>query len=149
MRHVIAFGNTLHGDDGVAAAVLATLGAMSLPTDVRLFDAGTRGLDALALFEHCAEAILIDAAVPAGEPGAICQPDPAELLPDDSLSWHSGGVSTVLRALQALDATPPRLYLLTIEAGQRVAFAPGLSPAVAAAVGPAAEHVRRHLEKSS
>ena len=62
---------------------------------------------------------------------------------------YVGNRQIVARALQALDATPPRLYLLTIEAAQRVAFAPGLSPAVAAAVGPAAEHVRRHLEKSS
>lgn len=146
MRHVIAFGNTLHGDDGVGAAVLAALTTLPLPPDVRTFDAGTRGLDALALFSGCREAILIDAAVPGDTPGAISQPDPSGLLPDDSLSWHSGGVGAVLRALRALESTPPRLTLLTIEATRRTSFAPGLSPAVAAAVAPAAHRIRQLLE---
>ena len=66
MRHVICFGNELHGDDGFGAAVHRRLAAMPLPADARLFEAGTRGLDALGLFEGCAEAILVDAAEPAG-----------------------------------------------------------------------------------
>jgi hydrogenase maturation protease len=150
MRHIIGFGNPLHGDDGFAAAVCAALQAMELPDDVRVFDAGTRGLDALALLEGCDEAILLDAAMPAGQPGAIHRPDPAAVLQEDGWSWHVSGVGSLLRAQACLSAGDgPVLRLLTVEAAHQVQFSPGLSPPVAAAVGPVVDELRRYLEGSA
>jgi hydrogenase maturation protease len=150
MRHIIGFGNPLHGDDGFAAAVCARLQTMNLPVDVRVFDAGTRGLDALALFAGCDEAILLDTAMPAGRPGAIRRPDPAEVLAECAWSWHAAGVGALLRAQEFLaeaDGGAPRLRLLTVEATQQRQFSPGLSPAVAAAIGPVIDELRRYLEE--
>jgi hydrogenase maturation protease len=152
MRHIIGFGNPLHGDDGFAAAVCAALQATDLPDDVRVFDAGTRGLDALALLESCDEAILLDAAMPAGQPGAIHRPDPDAVLQEGGWSWHASGVGALLRAQACLsqgDGSAPRLRLLTVEAAHQVQFSPGLSPPVAAAVGPVTEELRRYLEGSA
>lgn len=133
MRHVIGFGNPLHGDDGVAAVICAALRDQALASDVRVFDAGTRGLDALALLAGCQEAILIDAAWPVDRPGRITFPDPAEILAETGLSCHVGGVGVLLRALTAIDPQPPQIRLLTIEAERLNRFEPGLSPAVAEA----------------
>jgi hydrogenase maturation protease len=133
MRHVIGFGNPLHGDDGVAATICAALQASALAPDVRVFDAGTRGLDALALLTGCDEAIMIDAAWPAGELGRIAYPRAEDVIAEAGLSGHVGGVGAVLRALTFLDPIPPRLRLVTIEAQRIVHFAPGLSVAVTAA----------------
>lgn len=148
MRHVIGFGNPLHGDDGAAAAVCADLAAAPLAADVRVFDAGTRGLDALALLETCDEAILIDAAWPAGTPGRIDEPDTAAVLAEAGLSGHGSGLGFLLRALAAVAVTPPQLRLITIEAAGHVQFSPGLSAPVAAAVRQVAIDLRRELARS-
>lgn len=149
MRHVIGFGNPLHGDDGAAAAVCALLQEHPLPDDVRVFDAGTRGLGALALFEACDEAILIDAALPAGSPGAIHRPHPGDVIPEHGLSGHVSGVGAILQALAMLERAgemPPRLQLVTVEAAALTPFQPGLSAPVARAVSQVAADLRRHLE---
>jgi len=133
MRHLICFGNDLHGDDGFGAAVCRCLEEFPLPGDVRVFEAGTRGLDALALFEGCDEAIVVDAAEPAGHPGRLAFPDAATCAEDSSLPGHGAGVGYLLRALAAL-GTAPRLRILTAEAAALTPFQPGLSASMEAAV---------------
>ncbi len=133
MRHVIGFGNDLHGDDGFAAAVCRALAELNLPADVRVFEAGTRGLDALALFEGCSEAIVIDAAEPAGHPGRLAFPDPEDCAGDCHLPGHGAGVGYLLRALSAL-GSPPRLRIITAEATALTPFNPVLSAEMRGAV---------------
>lgn len=145
MRHVICFGNELHGDDGFGAAVHRRLAAMPLPADARLFEAGTRGLDALGLFEGCAEAILVDAAEPAGRPGRLACPEPDACLDEGAATGHGAGLGYLLRALAALGAAP-RLRILTAEAAALTPFRPGLSPEVERAVAPATALLRGWLE---
>lgn len=134
MRHVIGFGNPLHGDDGVASAICDELGLCSLPPDVRVFDAGNRVLDALALLTGCEEAILIDAAVPRGQPGRIESTDLAEVINSSGLSTHCAGLGALLRALLAIEPNPPRIRLFTVEATALNRFCTRLSPAVADSV---------------
>lgn len=144
MRHLICFGNDLHGDDGFGPAICRRLAGLPLPADVRLFEAGTRGLDALALFEGCDEAILVDAAEPAGNPGRLAFPDAESCCEDSSLPGHGAGVGYLLRALSALDMTP-RLRILTAEAAALAPFQPGLSPAMRAAMTEAESTLRDWL----
>lgn len=138
MRHVIGFGNQLHGDDGFGPAVCARLQALALAADVRVFDAGTRGIDALALLCACSEAILLDAGAPDGNPGRVTHPDPAALreqLPDPpGTAWHAAGLGYLLRAMAAIDAAPPRIRIVSAEAATVAAFAPTLSAPMALAV---------------
>ncbi|MDP2834427.1 MAG: hydrogenase maturation protease [Pseudomonadota bacterium] len=133
MRHLIGFGNDLHGDDGFGAAVCRRLAELPLPADVRVFAAGTRGLDALALFEGCDEAIVVDAAEPAGQPGRLSFPAVETLAEDSSLPGHGAGVGYLLRALSAL-GTPPHLRVVAAEAAALTPFHPELSPEMQRAV---------------
>ena len=133
MIHLICFGNDLHGDDGFGAAVCRRLAALPLPTDVRIFQVGTRGLDALALFEGCDAAILVDASEPAGQPGRISFPSPDDLTEASALPGHGAGVGYLLCALAALGSTP-NLRIVAAEAAALTPFRMGLSPAVAQAV---------------
>lgn len=133
MRHVICFGNDLHGDDGFGAAVCQRLAELPLPADVRVFAAGTRGLDALALFEDCDEAIVVDAGEPAGQPGRLGFPVAETLAEDSSLPGHGAGVGYLLRALAALGQTP-RLRIVTAEAAALTPFHTELSPEMQRAV---------------
>lgn len=175
MRQVIVFGNPLHGDDGFGPAVYARLAAAALPADVRLIDAGTRGLDALALFEVDITTIVVDVLAPAPSggmtvdqledaaedvpgampaqpwaapivefpPGVATAPDPALTVESGSL-LHAAGVGSLLAGLAALGL--PRPHVIATQAGCIQPFAPGLSPPVAAAVGPVAARVRALLE---
>ncbi len=43
MLHILCFGNSLHGDDGVGPALASRLQAIVLPDDVRVFNAGVMG----------------------------------------------------------------------------------------------------------
>ncbi len=133
MRHLIGFGNDLHGDDGFGAAVCRRMAELPLPDDVRVFAAGTRGLDALALFEGCDEAIVVDATEPAGQPGRLSFPAPESLAEDSSLPGHGAGVGYLLRALSAL-GTPPHLRVIAAEAAALTPFRPGLSAEMEQAV---------------
>lgn len=145
MRHVIGFGNPLHADDGVASAICCALGAAALAPDVRVFDAGTRTIDALALLSGCEEAILLDAARPALHPGRIECPDLNEIIVLSGLSTHGAGIGALLRALAALEQNLPRLRLITIEAERVTAFVPGLSRPVADAAARVTASLLREL----
>lgn len=148
MRHVICFGNELHGDDGFGTAVYRRLAVMSLPADARLFEAGTRGLDVLRLFEGCEEAILVDAAEPAGQPGRLAFPDPDACAEDAAVTGHGAGLGYLLRALAALGAEP-RLRIVTAEAAAATPFRPGLSAEVELAAAAATAVLCGWLELAS
>ena len=143
MRHVIFFGNPLHGDDGFGPAVFAHMKHRPLPSDVRLFEAGTCGLNALALFDGCTEAIVVDAMAPESHPGRITQPAAETLRTEAWLPGHAAGVGFLLEALTALGTPMPKI--ITAEAAALNAFSPGLSPAVQNAVEPTARLVLQML----
>lgn len=136
MRHLICFGNDLHGDDGFGLAVYQRLQDRALPPDTRLFAAATRGLDAMALFEGCDEAVVIDAMAPRGEPGRLHWLAPDEVLPETApnLPGHGAGVGHLLHCLALLGGPLPRVRILAAEAGAVQPFRPGLSAAVSQAV---------------
>ena len=128
MRHIIGFGNELHGDDGFGPEVCRQLTALTHEHNVRVFDASTRGLDALTLFAGCEEAILIDAAAPGSAPGNIREWSPSALLNEageDGL--HGGGLHYLLRALHSQTHTLPKISIVTAEAQSMAQFQPGLS----------------------
>lgn len=155
-RLVLCFGNELHGDDGFGPAVgrrLADDLAWPLPPGWQLHQIGTRGLDALALLHDCEIAILVDAAAPQGHPGRLCEPDPAELVPERTLTGHGLGLGGLLQALHTLhDQAGPTarpgltLRLLTAEMSALTPFRLGLSEAVEAAVAPAAAQVHQWMQ---
>lgn len=130
MRHILGFGNILHGDDGAGPWICQLLSQMQLAVDVRIFDVGTRGLDALAVLTECSEAVLLDATVPAGSPGLIRNLTAFELEPDIGNDMHHNGLATLLSTLPLLTDSPPSLRLITIEAANQRRFDQRLSPQV-------------------
>lgn len=134
VRHILCFGNPLHGDDGFGPAVYQRLAALPLPDDLRLVDAGTPGLAALALFQGCDEVIIVDALAASGEPGRLSQPSPETIAAEAALPGHGIGVGYLLQAVAALAESVPRIRILAVEVSAVTPFRPGLSEPVASAV---------------
>lgn len=133
-------GNLLLGDDGFGCAVARRLASMPLPEDVRVEDFGARGFDlALALAGDIEAAVLVDAMPRGGAPGTlyVLEPDVA-LAAERGLAGGHGldPVGAIALAAQ-LAGRAPVLRVIGCEPGEPDDMA--LSPAVRAAVGPAAE----------
>lgn len=148
MRHVICFGNPLHGDDGFASVVYRHLATQSLPGDVRIFEAGTRGLDAIELLLGCTQALLVDVLAPNGRAGGLYELGADDVTPEltTTMPGHGAGVGELLRLLPLCTEQPPQIRILATRADRVLPFQPGLSPPVAAAVAPALEQVQHWLQ---
>src|SRR5262249_21945557 len=101
MIHIVCFGNAWQGDDGFGIHVFRRLREMpALPSQVKVFDAGTAGLSALGYFEDCKKAVIVDAVKAGGRVGRVRRFrledfDP----PGPELSLHAVGVHHLLLAL--------------------------------------------------
>ena len=146
MRHIICFGNPLHGDDGFGHAVYQRLASLSLPQNTRLFDAGTPGLNAMTLFNHCTEAVIVDAMASCGEPGRLHVLEPQELAEEACIPGHGVGVAYLLQAISALDAIRPQIRIIGVEALNITPFHPGLSGPVAKAVDETVAYLAPYFE---
>ncbi|MGR8930540.1 MAG: hydrogenase maturation protease [Gammaproteobacteria bacterium] len=149
MHHIICFGNLLHGDDGFGHAVYQRLAMLPLPENWRAFDAGIPGLNALKLFQDCADAIIIDAIAPGDMPGRIYSIQPEMLGGEIELSAHGVGVAFMLQALASLPEKAPRIRIIAVEAASITPFQPGLSSSVANAVDEVVELLRLEFETNS
>lgn len=138
MRHILCFGNPLHGDDGFGPKVYERLARLPAPRNLRLFDAGTPGLAALALFEGCEAVVIVDALAPGNRPGQLVQLAPEDLVAEPVLPGHGLGLGYLLRALAALPGPVPKIDILAAEALSVTPFQPGLSQPMARAVETAA-----------
>ena len=135
---VIGLGNAYRRDDGVGLAVAERLRAQSGGIDVvsyeqepsRLLDAWT-GADL---------ALVVDAVSSGAEPGTVHRFDATERAVPGRVfrgSTHAFGVSEVIELARALGRLPRRVLVYGVE-GDEFGAGEGLSPAVAAAVGPLA-----------
>lgn len=147
-RHLLCFGNELHGDDGFGPAVGQRLAAQPLPPPWQLHQVGTRGLDALSLLLDCEAAIVIDAAAPDGQPGRLRELDASAVAVEASIVGHGMGLGFVLRALAASGGRQPALRILTAEMADVSPFRMSLSPPVAEAVDAAVVQVRGWMTAS-
>ncbi|MET0015534.1 MAG: hydrogenase maturation protease [Sedimenticola sp.] len=150
-QHLIFFGNELHGDDGFAPMLHRLLTGGPVSPDVHLYDAATRGLDALNLFQGCDRALIIDTHVPNGSPGRLYWLKPEEIEPEPvvDLAGHGAGVGYLLHGLRSLGERLPEIRILAVEAERSSSFRIGLSTPVAAALAPAAEKVREWLGEAT
>jgi len=140
---ILCFGNPLHGDDGFGPAVSLALKRVNLPPEVSVIDCGTRGLDALHLFEDCAHIMIVDA-MAGTNPGKLRLLQPSGVPVESSGSGgHGAGVGYLLAAVRATIPKPPVIEIVAVEIGPVKTFAPGLSLEVAAAVAEATEVIRR------
>ncbi|HEX4711177.1 hydrogenase maturation protease [Phenylobacterium sp.] len=143
---VAGIGNIFSGDDAFGVEVARQLAGRPQPAGVKVVDFGIRGIDlTYALMDGYDAMILVDAAARGHPPGTVtvvepAAPDPRELDPGDiMISGHDLDPAKVLRVVAALGGQCGRVVLVACEpldcGGDDGAM--GLSPPVAAAIGPA------------
>jgi len=130
MIHVLCFGNPWHGDDGFGHHVHRRLAGRPLPEHVRLFDVGTRGLDALHLLKGCRWAVLVDALRAEGPPGGLKLLGADDIAVEDAPVDHAVGIGGLLRAARAVLPTLPRIDVLGTVAAVIAPFHEGLTAPV-------------------
>ena len=143
---VIGIGNELCADDGVGQAVVRQLQAEGVAGAVAVA-AGCPGLGLLDLLAGYDRAILVDAVVSGAPPGTVHRFGLGD-LPDRSLlplSLHGLNAIDALALGQVVspEALPREVIIVGVEIADRTPFREGLSPAVAAAVGSAADAVKK------
>ncbi|KOS55761.1 hydrogenase maturation protease [Rhodococcus rhodochrous] len=143
---VAGIGNIFLGDDGFGPEVVRRVPAGTPGT--RVVDYGIRGMHlAYDLLDGWDALVLVDAVPGAGEPGAVrvFEADTAVRGPV-GLDAHGMDPAAVFASLAALGGQAPP----TVVVGCQVAAVEegiGLSPAVAAAVGPAVDAVLRTVRR--
>lgn len=144
---IIGVGNPLMGDDGIGVAAVERLAALPLPAGVEVIDGGTGGLTLLDLMAGVERVILLDAVEMGHPPGSIARFDADEIgaeTQEIALSLHETGLPAVLALGRELGTLPERITVFGIEPAS-VERRLGLSPSVAAALGPLVERVLAEL----
>jgi len=133
-RHIICFGNELHGDDGFGLHIYSQICRMAWPKDVQVFNAGIAGLDALRFLEDCRQAILVDALTNFGAVGEVYVIHAEDLADSQQkLTGHGLGIPYLLQALKMIRAPLPEILLVGVEITAVTPFFLGLSPKTAQA----------------
>jgi len=141
---VLCFGNPLHGDDGFGPAVAEALRRTASGARLDVHECGTRGLDALALFENVKQVVVVDAM--AGEtPGRLHRLNGEDVpVEPGTAGGHGSGVGYLLQAVRSMLPAPPKITVLAAEIGPPEAFRPGLSLPLVGAVVEATGWLREH-----
>lgn len=150
---VAGIGNVFLSDDAFGVEVVRALRhdhLRDLPDGVRVLDSGIRGMHlAYELLDGYDAVVLVDATRRGGEPGTLhtLEHDLDAPAPPAALDGHGMDPASVLGLLRDLAASMevPRPVGRVLVVGCEPACLDegiGLSPAVAAAVGPAVDMVR-------
>lgn len=140
---VLGIGNLLMGDEGVGVRVVEALERDWRPAGVTLVDGGTGGFHLLEYLQEFSPIVMIDATLdgqPAGTVSVI-RPKYASDFPR-ALTAHDIGLRDLVETAALLGALPP-ITLVTISIEEIQSMVTTLTPAVAAAIPPAAALVRK------
>lgn len=147
-RHIVCFGNALHGDDGFGDRIYAQLCQLTWPKDVEVFNAGIAGLNALRFLEKCSHAILVDALANFGNVGEICLLRPEDLADrPQQLTGHGLGIPYLLEALKVIRDPLPDILIVGVEIAAVTPFFPGLSDKIEQAVPKTVQLIRGLLSE--
>jgi hydrogenase maturation protease len=140
-RVVIGVGNEYRRDDGFGPAVAARLAARK-PSDVDVMASDGEPTRLIDLWTGADLAVVVDAvrADHAGHRYELVLTG-ADLPWDRAASSHGIGLGSTVELARALDRLPRRLVVLAVS-GREFGFGTGLTPEVAAAVGPTVARVR-------
>lgn len=118
---VLGLGNTLRGDDGAGSAVIDALARRTdIPSDVRLIDGGTPGLETVLHLRDCERVIIVDAAAMGLSPGAWMRfrREEADLRGTYSGlkgTLHGAGLAEALELGAALGILPEEIVIYGIQ----------------------------------
>ncbi len=152
MLTIIGCGNPNRHDDGAGIEVVRRLRAAfgdRLPDDVRLFDAGTAGMDVMFQARGSRALILIDACRSGSEPGALFEVPGSELesRPTPSFTLHDFRWDHALFAGRQLYGGnfPQDVTVYLIEAAT-LTLGVGLSAAVERSVERTVARIQQRIE---
>ncbi|WP_030681139.1 hydrogenase maturation protease [Streptomyces sp. NRRL B-1347] len=148
---VVGVGNEYRHDDGLGPAVVARIRER---TTVRPLPPGTT-LDTcdgepgrlITLWQGADLAVVVDAAhAHPGTPGRVhrIELDAVRLAQPPAAGSHGLGLGEAVELARVLGRLPGRLVVFAVE-GSDTSLGTGLSPAVAAAIGPLAETVEQEI----
>jgi hydrogenase maturation protease len=144
---VAGVGNVLRGDDGFGVEVAQLLQRERLPDGVSVMDVGIGGIHLVQELHDAVDALILVDAVELGRPaGTLVVIRPTVRVPagpDDLADVHYANPERALMLAGALGVLPAINWLLGCQPRDLDRLGEGLSPEVAAAVGPAAAEVRR------
>jgi hydrogenase maturation protease len=153
---VIGIGNVFRRDDGVGPAVLTLLKqrarARPLPHGTGLHECDGDPGRLIELWENAGLAVVVDAFFPPSlRPGRVHRwcPAPGTLpgLPGvQRHSTHGLGLLETVRLAHSLGRAPGRLVVYAFE-GAEHCLGTGLTPSVARALRPLAEHIEQDLAR--
>jgi len=147
-RHIVCFGNELHGDDGFGIRVYAQLCRLTWPKDVEVFNAGIAGLNALRFLEDCSQAILVDALANFGNVGEVFLLRPEDLADrPEQLTGHGLGIPYLLEALKVIREPQPDTLIVGVEIAAVNPFSPGLSDKTEQAIPKTVQLIRGLLSE--
>lgn len=117
---VLALGNTLRGDDGVGAAVIAALRDQQLPAGVTLQEGGTPGLELVLMMQGYRRVIVVDAADMDQPPGTCLTftPEQVRLQSRDMHlrgTLHYAGLAEALSLGDVLGLLPPEIIIIGVQ----------------------------------
>ncbi|MEQ8503901.1 MAG: hydrogenase maturation protease [Rhodospirillales bacterium] len=142
---IIGCGNPNRSDDGVGPEIINRLRDEELPSEIKLFDAGTDGMGVMYQARGASHLIILDARAPEKEPGAIYEVpgDFLEAAPPNSFNLHDFRWDHALYAGRQIysEEFPEHVKVLLIEA-ESLDMGIGLTASVAAAADKVAERVR-------
>jgi hydrogenase maturation protease len=145
---VAGIGNVFQGDDAFGVEVIRRLETDPARDGVEILDVGIRGVHlAYQLMDGYDLLVLVDATTGGEPPGTVTVLEP--VVADgraEPLDPHRLEPGPLLASVATLGALPPRVLVVGCEPAD-LDEGMGLSPAVAAAVGPAADAVRDLVEE--
>ena len=151
---VIGLGNPILGDDGVGWCVAERIRDALDDVDVEVLCLAVGGVSLMEEMVGCERAVLVDAVVTGGTPGAVLA-GPLDVLGDPACghtaSTHDTTLMTALSMGRALAAPlPAEVWVVGVEVdpARLHEFSDALSPAVAAAVPEAVQRVQEWLART-
>lgn len=144
---VLCLGNALRRDDAVALRVADALEA-DPPAGAVVRRSALSGLYLLDEMEGFDRVVVVDAVrTGAHPPGAVLSFPLEEIHSPEGPSPHAIGLPSALARAKAAGApVPEKVHVVAVEVLDMETVGEGLTAAVEAAVGPAAEAVRRAVE---
>ncbi|MEV6164913.1 hydrogenase maturation protease [Streptomyces sp. NPDC052052] len=147
---VIGIGNVHRRDDGVGWTVVAGLGLRRLPRETRLLSTDGDPARLIGAWEGASLALLVDAAhARPCRPGHVHRLRLHDVLSHGTYgatSSHGFAVRDAVQLAHVLGRLPGELLVYAVEAAE-TGHGTGLSPSVAAAVGPLIARIEQDLDR--
>ena len=142
---VACVGNVLRRDDGFGYAVAERLSG--LPEGTEVLETGIGGIALLQeLLRGCDGLIIVDAIDRGADPGTVLLIEPDVGPPSSVPDMHLANPDQVLAMAARMECLPSRVLLVGCQPQDADGLGEGLTPAVARAVGPAADRVREVVD---